>query len=90
MGGAVIGFIFSVYKDRKNGSAHVVYRCMADASEPRQGAFVDIQALPFERLNAPATTALLRRFAEENRLGQFGVYFGDESEGRVHRLHGQE
>lgn len=82
---ASIGFIFSVYEDRKTGSEHVVYHCVAADGTPSTGEFIDIEALPLEEMRDGATQAVLSRFAEESRMGQFSVYFGDESQGKVRR-----
>ena len=83
---ASIGFIFSVYRDRASGTEHVVYHSVAGEGTPLVGRFHDLEDLPFNRIGNSATESLLRRFAQESRMGQFGVYFGDESSGEVRRL----
>ena len=87
---ASIGFIFSVYEDRRTGTEHVVYHCVAGPGSPGSGTFVDVSTLPLGRVADPATRALLERFEEESRMGQFGVYFGDESKGEVRRLSSED
>jgi len=47
---------------------------------------VDPAVLPFDKVVDSATRSVLRRFAEESRIGQFGIYFGNESGGEVRRL----
>ena len=87
---ANIGFIYSIYEGRATGTEHVVYHCTAGDGVPRKGMFFDLEELPFHKVADPATHALLRRFAAESRMGSFGVYFGDEEEGEVHRLSSED
>lgn len=82
---ATIGFIYSVYEARATRSEHIVYHCIAGNGALRKGMFFDLDELPFDKVADPATRALLKRFADESRIGQFGVYLGDEEKGDVHR-----
>ena len=50
------------------------------------GSSAIFENLPFERIEDPATESMLRRFAAESRMGQFGVYFGDDRSGEVRQL----
>lgn len=83
---ASIGFIYSVYEDRTTSTDHIVYHCVAGQGEPLDGVFLSLDELPFDRIKDPATSALLRRFVDESRMGQFSVYFGDESRGEIRHL----
>lgn len=86
---AAPGFIYSVYHDRVSGARHIVYRCTAGADEPLEGAFHDLNDITIERVAAAPERNMLMRFAEESRVGNFGVYFGHERGGEVHHS-GQE
>ena len=83
---AAVGFLFSVYSDRKTGRQHIVYRAALGPGNLRSGEFFAPRAVPFDQLDLPQTADLLRRFAQESELGNFGVYVGDETAGRVHPL----
>ena len=54
-------------------------RARLRANRP-QGAFFALAILPLDKLVDAATRDILRRFAAESALGNFGVYFGDETE----------
>ena len=81
-----VGFVYSVYENRATGRNHILYRCDAGFGDPSEGRFVPLADLPFERIPDAPTRDILRRFASESALGNFGVYFGNEATGRVHPL----
>ena len=81
-----VGFVYSVYENRATGRQHIVYRCDAGFGEPAQGRFLPLADLPLDRVADAATRDVLHRFAAESALGNFGVYFGNEAQGRVHPL----
>ena len=83
---ASVGFLFSVYSDRKTGRQHIVYRATLGPGAPSVGQFFTSDSIPFDRLDSPQTADILRRFALESSLGNFGVYFGNETAGSVHPL----
>lgn len=83
------GYLFSVFEDRAGGRQNIVYRAGASEGEARVGRFVAPADLPLDRLDAPQTADILRRFVSEQALGDFGVYFGNETAGRVHALAGK-
>jgi len=81
------GFVYAVYEDRAAGRQHVVYRCTAEDGTPRRGEFHALESLDLERVGDAASRATLARYVEERRLGNFGIYFGDERRGAVRRPH---
>lgn len=83
---ATIGFLFSVFGDRATGQQHVVYRAVLGPGAPATGTFFPLDQLPMDHLDTPQTADVLRRFAQESALGNFGVYVGNETTGRVHPL----
>ena len=83
---ATIGFLFSVFEGRTTRRSHAVYRADLGPGETTQGRFFALDDLPMDQLDTPQTADILRRFAAERTLGDFGIYFGDESRGRVHPL----
>ena len=49
-----------------------------------------LDALPLDNLVDSATRDILRRYAAESALGNFGMYVGDERSGRVHAVSGDK
>lgn len=81
-----VGFVYSVYEDRARGRHHIVYRCDAGFGAPTKGRFVPFAEIPYDRITDAPTRDVVRRFAAESALGNFSVYFGNESSGRTHSL----
>lgn len=78
------GLLYSVYEDTKTGRQHVVYRASLGKGEPQAGRLFLIQDLPLRQISDPAVRELVKRYAQESTLGNFGVYFGNQEKGRVH------
>ncbi|MCP4562764.1 MAG: flavin reductase [Bosea sp.] len=85
-GPASVGFLFSVFGDRSSKRQHIVYRATIEAGPEPRGRFFAPDELPAEQLSSQQTADILRRFAAERSLGNFGVYVGNESAGQVHPL----
>lgn len=81
-----IGFLYSVYEGLSDGRQHIVYRAFAGEGAPREGSFIAIDQLSGAKFQGPATADVLNRFAMESSIGNFGVYFGNETAGRVHSI----
>ena len=82
--GIEVGFLYSVYDNKTTGHQHIVYRAAAGVGETTAGRFIPLEELPFDKMDNSATADLLKRFAAESALGNFGVYVGDEKQGKVH------
>jgi hypothetical protein len=80
---ASLGFIYSVYEDRKTGKQHLVYRCELGPGDIRTGQLFPVDALPLDNLVDVPTADILGRYASESVLGNFGMYVGDEQSGKV-------
>lgn len=83
---ASVGYIYSVYEDRQAGSQHIIYRSNLGEGTPRQGELVPFDAIPAGDIAKPATSDVLKRYATESLLGNFGLYVGNEHTGKVHPL----
>jgi flavin reductase (DIM6/NTAB) family NADH-FMN oxidoreductase RutF len=78
-----IGFLYSVYEGKSDGKQHIVYRASASSGEPLNGKFFKPDALSQARFKTSSTADIIARFAMESSIGNFGVYFGDETVGTV-------
>ncbi len=77
------GSIYAVYDDTERGSQHIAFRCPAVAGQPAHGMLVDLNAGSLTRVADPATRTMLQRLADESRMGNYGIYFGNQQQGRV-------
>ncbi len=97
---AQLPFLYAVY-DR--GERHIIiYRGEVDsggggsADAPGLGAdgpsapldFIPFDQIPWERIQDPSLTSMLKRYAREKEDAQFGLYVGDGEAGNVHRVGG--
>lgn len=80
------GLLYSVYEDTKTGRQHVVYRANLGDGEAKIGKLFPIQGLPLSEIHDSAVRELVKRYAAESTLGNFGVYFGNQEKGRVHAV----
>ncbi|MCF3638924.1 flavin reductase [Rhizobium sp. TRM95111] len=80
------GLLYSVYEDTETGRQHVVYRASLGDGEVTHGRLFPLRDLPLPEISDTAIRELVRRFAQESTLGNFGVYFGNQDKGRVHAV----
>ncbi len=64
----------------------MVYHARLGEGEPEIGRFFPVQAPPLDRIADSAVRDIVRRYAQESTLGNFGVYFGNQEKGRVHAV----
>ncbi|WP_210347768.1 flavin reductase family protein [Agrobacterium rosae] len=81
-----VGFLYSVFEDKSHGRQHIVYRAFASDGVPTEGRFFSPSSLSGHAFNTNATADIVNRFAMESSLGNFGVYVGNETAGRVHAI----
>ncbi|MEM9104466.1 MAG: flavin reductase family protein [Pseudomonadota bacterium] len=81
-----VGFIYSVYEDAQRGTHNIIYRCSLPGGATNAGRLFNIQELPLDQVEDPASREILKRFQREYSQGNFGVYIGNEHSGEVHRL----
>lgn len=77
------GFVYSVFEDVKRQRQHISFLCQTAEGEPSKGAFVPMTATGFDDVSDPAILTMLERFATENPLGNFGIYYGNQNSGEV-------
>ena len=80
---AVPGFIYSVYEDVAAGQQHIAFLCPSTSGTPTKGGFVELAPNGFDDVTDPAMRIMLERLAEEARVGDYGIYFGNHNMGRV-------
>jgi flavin reductase (DIM6/NTAB) family NADH-FMN oxidoreductase RutF len=80
------GLLYSVYEDTKADRQHVVYRAILGAGNIRTGRLFPVQAPPLGEIADNAVRELVKRYALESTLGNFGIYFGNQDKGRVHAV----
>jgi len=80
---AAPGPLYSVFEDVARGQQHIAFRCPAPAGTPAKGAFVDLAPASFADVTDQALRTMLDRLAEESRMGNYGIYFGNQNAGRV-------
>ena len=77
------GFIYSVFEDVAQRRQHISFLCQAGEGEPARGTFVPLHGTALDDITDPAALTMVERFAAENRIGDYGVYFGDNKSGEV-------
>ncbi len=80
---AAPGLIYSVYEDVARGTQHIAFLCPAEVGPSTKGAFVELSAQGVADVTDPAMVVMLERLADESRVGNYGIYFGDQDQGRV-------
>lgn len=80
---AVPGYIYSVYEDVAAGQQHIAFLCPSTSGLPSKGRFVELAPNGFDDVTDPAMRTMLERLAEEARVGDYGIYFGNQTMGRV-------
>lgn len=83
------GFIYSVFEDVARGHQHIAFRCPCTGGTPAKGAFVDLAPDSLGDITDPALRIMLDRLAEETLHGNFGIYFGNQTSGRVAKVAGE-
>lgn len=80
---AAPGFIYAVYEDVTRGHQHIAFLCPAPAGTPAHGGFVELSRPSLGDVTDPAMRVMLERLADESRMGNYGIYFGNQDQGRV-------
>ncbi|SFL18975.1 flavin reductase family protein [Shimia haliotis] len=83
---AKAGFVYSVYEDPKRGRQHIAFLCQAAEPEAMKGTFVPLSRHALDDISDPAMLTMLERFSAESAVGEFGIYYGDQSRGEVRAI----
>lgn len=77
------GFVYSVFEDVRHKRQHISFLCQTAEGEPTRGTFVPLSVTALDDVSDPAILTMLERFASETTLGNYGIYYGDQSSGEV-------
>jgi flavin reductase (DIM6/NTAB) family NADH-FMN oxidoreductase RutF len=80
---AEAGFIYSVYEDEAREHQHISFLCQSAGGTPARGAFTELTETTLMDIADAAMCTMLERFASESRIGNFGVYYGNQTRGQV-------
>lgn len=80
------GFIYSVFEDAAREHQHISFLCQAADGAPKQGCFTPLSASTLMEVTDPALRIMLERFASESRMGNYGVFYGNQISGNVRKI----
>ncbi|OIQ44327.1 MAG: flavin reductase [Roseobacter sp. MedPE-SW] len=80
------GFIYSVFEDGAREHQHISFLCQAADGAPKQGCFTTLSASTMMEVTDPALRIMLERFAGESRMGNYGVFYGNQISGAVRKI----
>ena len=87
---ATLSFVYSVYEDETRHSQCIYYRGVAShLSRSAKEHLLPIDAIPWVEFDDPAVISMLQRYVREKGNDAFGIYIGDEKQGRVEQLANQ-
>ena len=77
------GFVYSVYENERRKTQHIAFLCQAEDESAVSGVFYELTETTLGEITDPAMCTMMVRFAEESRIGNFGIYLGNEIAGDV-------
>jgi flavin reductase (DIM6/NTAB) family NADH-FMN oxidoreductase RutF len=77
------GFVYSVFEDDAAKRQHIAFLCQTEEGAPTRGHFVPLTEEALASVTDSVMRTMLTRFAAENKLGNYGVYFGNQTSGKV-------
>ncbi len=82
---AQLGAVFSIYENTKTNTNYIFYRAIANSPETKGlGEYVAIDDIEKQDFATSAMNSMMARYAAESENGLYGVYVGQEEQGRVH------
>ena len=80
---ATLGFLFAVFENPGTREQCIYYRGEALLHARGRTVLADFDAIPWDRLPDEPTRSMLKRYAEERKIGRFRVYSGDHRQGTI-------
>jgi flavin reductase (DIM6/NTAB) family NADH-FMN oxidoreductase RutF len=77
------GFIYSVFEVIDKEQQHISFLCQAADGTSGKGFFLALTPETLSKVADSAVRIMLERFARESKLGNYGLYFGNQSSGEV-------
>ncbi|WP_201595557.1 flavin reductase [Psychrobacter vallis] len=82
---AQLGAVFSIYENSKTNTNYIFYRAIAQSSNTKGlGEYIAIDDIAEQDFATSAMNSMMTRYATESKNGLYGVYVGQEEQGRVH------
>lgn len=82
---AQLGAVFSIYENTKTNTNYIFYRAIANSPDTQGlGEYVAIDDIEKQDFATSAMNSMMTRYAAESENGLYGVYVGQEEQGRVH------
>lgn len=82
---AQLGAVFSIYENNKTNTNYIFYRAIANSAETKGlGEYISIDDIAEQDFATAAMNSMMTRYATESKNGLYGVYVGQEEQGRVH------
>jgi len=85
---ADVEFLYAVFEDRAKASHGIYYHGQVQGPAPKGMAFCPLTSLDWAAMRNLAERSMLQRYSSETESGEFGIYQGNETEGKVRRLSG--
>jgi flavin reductase (DIM6/NTAB) family NADH-FMN oxidoreductase RutF/pimeloyl-ACP methyl ester carboxylesterase len=83
---AAIGFVYSVFENAEQKAQHMAYHCRAADGESALGSYYPLNEDTIALIPDSATQTMLRRLEQESRMGNYGIYFGNQESGEVRQI----
>ena len=78
-----IDFVYAVFEEEARNRVSIYYRGQVRGDAPEGSVFIDLSAIPFEKIGDPACRSMLVRYVNEAKQRAFAIYMGTETEGVV-------
>jgi flavin reductase (DIM6/NTAB) family NADH-FMN oxidoreductase RutF len=77
------GFIYSVFEVIDKEQQHISFLCQAASNHSGKGVFLPLTPTNLSKVADSAVRIMLERFDKESKLGNYGLYFGNQNNGEV-------
>jgi flavin reductase (DIM6/NTAB) family NADH-FMN oxidoreductase RutF len=77
------GFIYSVFEVIDKEQQHISFLCQAANGTSGKGVFLALTPDTLSKVADSTVRIMLERFAKESKLGNYGLYFGNQNSGEV-------
>ncbi len=81
-------FLYAVFEDRTAATHAIYFHGQVQGAAPGGMRYYPLTDIPWDKMSDPAERSMLQRYSAEARGGDFGIYQGNETEGKVRRISG--